>query len=118
MHVSQYIYLTCFCTPVQIAMTSEMVLKNLRDELWKVINSRDMNLTEFSVYCGISYENLHQILNSKKKDMQLSTLISICENANISYAEIFEITNSEIFEHEILKMILSDGKKNYRITRI
>ena len=65
-------------------------------------------MTEFSIICDMSYENLHKILTEKRKDISLSTLIKLCENSGIEICDVLDLNlkpkNCEI------RIKLNEGK--------
>ncbi len=71
-----------------------------------------------SAMCHISYHGMCNIVNGNVNDINFSTFIKICENAHISYANIFDVDDSELLEKEMKKFILSNGKLNFSIQKV
>lgn len=90
-------------------------LKNLRNELLKKMEENDLNITQLSIICDISYHGMCNIVNGTSNDINLATFEKICENADISYADIFQITDLEIFEKMIKDFFLTDGNIKFQL---
>lgn len=69
-------------------MTVETIMENLRNEILKTLEAKNITYLEFSLMCDISYENLCKIISGKNHDIKLSTLLKICSEAGISYEKI------------------------------
>ena len=51
-------------------------------------------------------------------DINFSTFIKICENAHISYADIFDIDDNELLEREMRKFNLTNGKMKFVLQKV
>lgn len=73
------------------------------------IKQRNYTISQMSIICDISYENLHKILTGKRKDISVSTLLKICENSGISILDILEVATEKEKKIEISLKI--DGRQ-------
>ena len=69
----------------------EKYLLNFRNSLIKKMNENNWSITQLAIICDCSYHGMCNIVNGNVNDINFSTFIKICENANISYEDIFEI---------------------------
>lgn len=90
------------------------LMDNLRSEIYRKIKEENLSQTQFSVICGVSYENLYRILSKKSNDISASTLLKICNNSGIKIEDVFGIDNFNEKKIEIIAKY--DGKiiKNFR----
>ena len=67
----------------------EIALKNLSNAL--IMEQARLNLTniEMSLRCDLSFRNYCRIIYGENKSVKIETLISICENTDITYSDIF-----------------------------
>lgn len=93
-------------------------LRRLRQELIKKMNENHWTITQLSIICDISYHSMCNIVNGNMKDINFSTFVKICDNTQISYIDIFDISNQELFEKEICKYLLSDGHSKFRLKKV
>ena len=84
----------------------EDAMENLRKEMINQISKNDYTLTQYSIICDISCENLQKIISKKSKDIKLSTLLKICKNSNIELEKIFDYSN----EPDEVYVIIKDKK--------
>lgn len=71
-----------------------------------------------SSMCHISYHGMCNIVNRNVNDINFSTFIKICENAHISYADIFDIDDNELLEREMRKFNLANGKMKFVLQKV
>lgn len=90
-------------------------LKNLRNELLKKMEENNWNITQLSIICDISYHGMCNIVNGTSKDINLATFEKICKNAGISYADVFQIKDLEMFNKMIKDFFLTDGSLTFHI---
>lgn len=89
------------------------ILNNLADSVLSEMNKMDCSYAYFADFCGISRNEISDIVRRKKNDLRLSTLDKICKNSGVLYIDIFEYSDSEIFEKMIKNYYLTDGNNNY-----
>lgn len=93
-------------------------LSRLSNELVKKMNENNWSITQLSIICNISYHGMYNIVNQNVSDINLSTFIKICENAHISYADIFDMDNNELLEREMRKFNLTNGKMKFVLQKV
>ena len=73
-------------------------LKRLSELILIEIGKENQSCVCFAELCGISRNEMSAIINQKKKDIRLSTIVNICENSNIRIEDIFsdQERNAEI----------------------
>lgn len=79
---------------------------------------RNCNSKELSILCNISEREMSAIKNRERNDVRLSVIVKICENTSISYSDIFEIEDKEIFEQGLKKCFLSNGKEKFYLRKV
>lgn len=62
----------------------EKYLKILSDEILKEMGRKNQSCIVFAELCGISRNEMSYIINRRKKDLRLSTVVKICENSDIT----------------------------------
>ena len=82
----------------------ERYLTRLSNQLIRKMGENDWSITQLSTICNVSYHGIYNIINGNVSDINLSTLIKICENTHISYADIFDIDNTELLDHTMKKL--------------
>lgn len=80
-------------------MSHKKIMKNLRNEMYKVINNNNYTFYQYAIICDIFYKNLYMILSGKAKDIKMSTFLKICNNSGISFKNIFELHNFNFKEN-------------------
>lgn len=83
----------------------------------KRIDEMNCTIEEFSIICDISSREISNIKNRTAKDIKFNTFVKLCENAGISYIDIFGYNDRELVDREIQKFILTDGEQKYSICR-
>ncbi len=83
-------------------------LNRLADLILVEIEKRGCSCICFADLCGISRNEMGKIVNRKKTDIKLSTILKICENSDIDIKDIFQVKNENLENMEILVRI--DGK--------
>lgn len=73
------------------------------------------SIAQLSTMCHISYHGMCNIVNGNVNDINFSTFIKICENAHISYADIFDMGDNELLEREMKKFYITNGKTKFRL---
>lgn len=90
---------------------------NFRNSLIKKMNENNWNITQLAIICDCSYHGMCNIVNGNVNDINFSTFIKICENANISYEDIFEIESLDSLEKELQKFYVTNGKTKFRLLK-
>lgn len=98
-------------------MSIEKFMSNLRKAIRNELNRRNCSLSDFAFSCDISCECLCGIMRKKTLNPKISTIISICENSEIDYSEIFEIQNIELFEEVLKSFYITNGKTKYELAK-
>lgn len=93
-------------------------LSNFRNSLIKKMNENNWNITQLAIICDCSYHNMCNIVNGNFHDINFSTFVKICENANISYKDVFEIESFDSLEKEMKKFYITNGKMKFRIEKV
>lgn len=75
------------------------------------------SIAQLSAICHISYHGMCNIVNGNVNDINFSTFIKICENAKISYEDIFEIESLDSLEKELQKFYVTNGKTKFRLQK-
>lgn len=89
----------------------ENYLNRLADLILKEIEKRGCSCICFADLCGISRNEMGRIVNRKKTDIKLSTILKICENSEISVENIFQAESPEI---ENLEVWVKHNNKLYK----
>ena len=87
------------------------------NSLIKKMNENNWNITQLAIICDCSYHGMCNIVNGNVNDINFSTFIKICENANISYEDIFEIESLDSLEKELQKFYVTNGKTKFRLLK-
>lgn len=95
----------------------EKYLLNFRNNLIKKMNENNWNITQLAIICDCSYHGMCNIVNGNVNDINFSTFIKICENAKISYEDIFEIESLDSLEKELQKFYVTNGKTKFRLQK-
>ena len=74
-------------------------LKRLSELILFEIGIKNQSYVCFAELCGLSRNEISDIINLKKRDIRLSTIVSICENSDIRIEDIFS-TNLTVDEIE------------------
>lgn len=93
-------------------------LLRLSNELVKKMNENSWSIAQLSIICNVSYHGMYNIVNQNVSDINLSTFIKICENAHISYADIFDIDDNELLKREMKKFYITNGKMKFRLEKV
>lgn len=94
-----------FCI-LQCAKTMEKVLEKLSDLILMEMGKTGRTQTCFAELCGISRNELRNIIAKRKNDIKLSTIQKICENSSINYIDVFyPILQNRISKEEIFSEI-------------
>lgn len=64
-------------------------MKKLSDLIICEMEQKNQSCVQFAELCGIGRNIIGDIVNRKKEDVKLSTIIKICENSNIRIENIF-----------------------------
>ena len=67
----------------------EEILERLSKLILREMEINNQSCLRFSELCGVGKDVLGGIINKKKKDVKLSTIVNICENSNIQIEDIF-----------------------------
>lgn len=79
------------------------------------IGRMNCNYTYFADVCGLSRREIGNIVSRKTKDVNVSTIIKICENTNITISDIFGCSNDEIFRSMIKRFSFGNGNLRFRL---
>lgn len=96
----------------------ERYLSKFRKNLIKKMNENNWNITQLAIICDCSYHGMCNIVNGNVNDINFSTFIKICENTHISYADIFDIDDTELLEREMRKFNLTNGKMKFVLQKV
>lgn len=96
----------------------ERYLSKFRKNLIKKMNENNWNITQLAIICDCSYHGMCNIVNGNVSDINFSTFVKICENAHISYADIFDINDNELLEREMRKFNLTNGKLKFVLQKV
>ena len=66
-----------------------MIIEKLSEILLKQMWDSNRTIEEMARICDISTRKYCEIIYKEKKGLRLSTLLSVCENAGISYSDVF-----------------------------
>lgn len=94
---------------VQSAM--EKYLNRLADLILEELGNRNCSCVCFADLCGISRNEMSNIINRKKNDIKLSTILKICENSNIKADDVFNV-NFDV-QKDIEVIVKIKGKTLY-----
>lgn len=93
-------------------------LSRLSNELIHKMNENHWSIAQLSAMCHVSYHGMCNIVNGNVNDINFSTFIKICENAHISYADIFDINDNELLEREMRRFNLTNGKMKFVLQKV
>lgn len=68
----------------------KMIIGSLSEILMKKMWEWDLTVEEMARRCDVSTRKFCEIIYKENKGLRLLTLVTICENANIDYADIFQ----------------------------
>jgi DNA-binding Xre family transcriptional regulator len=91
------------------------VLGRLRNLVNEEMIENDLTIKEFSLRCGISYNEMRNIANGQAIDIKVSTIEKICENSHIEMWDIFDDGVIE-FERLFNRLILLYKSERYSLT--
>ena len=92
------------------------VLERLRETVNKELEKKNMGYTVFADLCGVSRRIMADIVNGKKTDIKLSTIVKICENSNICLSDIF--TEKDDFPLDSLFLLCGSRKFKIELVRL
>ena len=93
-------------------------MKNLRELILQKMEEKNYTNRDMSIICDVSMRRFVDIKNGKVTNIDLSTLVKICEGAGISYIDVFEFKDMEVFDRAIRGFVLTDGKEKYKLHRV
>ena len=96
----------------------ERYLSRLSSELIKKMDENRWSIAQLSAMCHISYHGMCNIVNGNVSDINFSTFVKICENTHISYADIFDIDDTELLEREMRKFNLTNRKMKFVLQKV
>ena len=67
----------------------EHIIERLRIAILHELEDKNQGYTTFADLCGISRKIMGDIVNDRKTDLKLSTIVKICENSDIRMEDIF-----------------------------
>lgn len=92
-------------------------MNRLADLILLEMERRSCSATYFSDVCGISKNGLNNILRRKTKDINVSTILKICENSELTLEKIFDIQEKPLKEI-MSEFILTNGKEKFCINNV
>ena len=95
------------------ANMKDEALERLRETINKELEKKNMGYTVFADLCGISRRIMADIVNGKKTDIKLSTIVKICENSNICLSDIFSDTGRDKITDN--NLFLLTGATKYKV---
>ncbi len=95
----------------------ERYLSRLSSELIKKMDENRWSIAQLSAMCHVSYHGMCNIVNGNVSDINFSTFVKICENTHISYADIFDIDDTELLECAMKKFCITDGKMRFKLQK-
>ena len=98
--------------PYNFNMKDE-TLERLRETINRELEKKNMGYTVFADLCGISRRIMADIVNGKKTDIKLSTIVRICENSNICLSDIFSDTGRDKITDN--NLFLLTGVTKYKV---
>ena len=88
------------------------ILEKFCQEILLELERKRITYTAFSDLCGISRKIMADIVNRKKTDIKLSTILKICENSDIRLEDIFSIPTDCSIEDALKNAyIVLEGKR-------
>lgn len=78
------------------------ILERFSVLILREMEKNNQSCLQFSELCGVGRNIVSNIINGKKKDVKLSTIISICENSDIKLEDVFLKKKSEPQETYLL----------------
>ena len=91
-----------FAHMIMCKFKMEEYLRRLSDLILMEIGRKNQSCVCFAELCGISRNEMSDIINQKKKDLRLSTIFRICENSDIKLEDVFLRKKSEPQETYLL----------------
>lgn len=89
-------------------------MENLSNLILKKMEEGNYTIARFADECGVSERKISDIKNRKTSNIELKTLVKICEAHDISYADVFGCKMDLEAQKKILsKFVLTDGSENY-----
>ena len=74
------------------------VLENFRKKILAELQRKKIGYTAFADLCGVNRKIMGDIVNDRKNDIKLSTMVRICENSDI---DMREVLGSEVFGEKL-----------------
>ena len=87
-------------------------MNRLADLILREVERKGCSIAVFADICGISRNEIGNIVRRKKKDIYVSTVLRICENSDIRISDVFEIDCS------IENYVLTNGRDKYTLKKI
>ena len=81
------------------------------------MRENDWSISHLSAVCNVSYHGIYNIINGNVSDINMSTFIKICENTHISYADIFDIDDTELLACAMKKFCITNGKMRFKLQK-
>ena len=89
------------------------ILNRLSQLILTEMERNNQSCVQFSELCGVGRNIVGDIINGKKKDVKLSTIMSICENSNICLSDIFSDTGRDKITDN--NLFLLSGVTKYKV---
>lgn len=93
----------------------EKILKKLSEMILEEMRRKNQSCLQFAELCGVGRNIVGDIINGKKKDVKLSTIVKICENSDININDVFPLEHRDCFIND-LNLFLICEKKTFKIT--
>lgn len=92
----------------------EKYMKNLSDLILKKMEEENYTIAKFADICDVSERQISDIKNRRVKNIELKTLVKICESHGISYVDVFGCKADLENQKRILSsFVLTNGNDNY-----
>lgn len=89
-------------------------MENLSNLILKKMEEENCTIARFADECGVSERKISDIKNRKVNNIELKTLVKICEAHDISYADVFGCRIDLESQKRIMsKFVLTNGCENY-----
>lgn len=89
-------------------------MENLSNLILKKMEEENYTIARFADECGVSERKISDIKNRKANNIELKTLVKICESHDISYADVFGCKiDLETQKNILSKFVSTDGNENY-----
>lgn len=95
----------------------EKILEKLADLIILETEQLGCTYSFFADVCNISRNEIGNIVRRKRKDIKLSTILKICKHSNITFPDIFDYSDKDVFEKMIKDFCFTSGNDTYYICK-